>query len=58
VGGISPFGTRKKMKVYVESSIQDLPAIHINAGRRGLIASMTPDALIKVLGAIPVNVAI
>jgi Cys-tRNA(Pro) deacylase len=57
VGGISPFGTRKKMKVYVESSVLDLPVIHINAGRRGLLASLTPDALTKVLGALPVNVA-
>jgi Cys-tRNA(Pro) deacylase len=58
VGGISPFGTRKKMKVYVESSVLELPNVYINAGRRGVIASMAPDALIRVLGAVPVNVAI
>jgi Cys-tRNA(Pro) deacylase len=58
VGGISPFGTRKKMKVYVEASILELPRIHINAGRRGLLASMSSDVLIQVLGAVPVNVAV
>jgi Cys-tRNA(Pro) deacylase len=58
VGGISPFGTRKKLKVYVEASILKLPRIYINAGRRGLVASMAPDVLTKVLGADPVNVAV
>jgi len=58
VGGISPFGTKKKMKVYVESSILTLPKMYINAGKRGLLASMAPDVLTRVLGAIPVNAAV
>ena len=35
VGGTSPFGTRKRMPVYIERSILDLPRIWINGGRRG-----------------------
>ena len=58
VGGISPFGTKKKKKVYVESSILTLPKMYINAGKRGLVASMAPDVLTRVLSAIPVNVAV
>jgi len=58
VGGISPFGTRKPLKVYVEASILELPNIYINAGKRGLLAEMSPDVLKKVLNPIPVNVAI
>ena len=58
VGGISPFGTRRKMKVYVESSILTLPRIYINAGKRGLLASMSPQVLKRLLGAVPVNVAV
>lgn len=58
VGGISPFGTRKKMEVYVEASILKLPMIYINAGKRGLLARMTPQVLMKVLNARPVNVAL
>jgi Cys-tRNA(Pro) deacylase len=58
VGGISPFGTRKPMKVYVQASILDLPKIYINAGKRGLLAEMLPDDLKNVLNPIPVNVAI
>ena len=58
VGGISPFGTRKPLKVYVESSMMDLLEIYINAGKRGLLAKMLPGDLEKILNPIPVNVAI
>src|SRR4030042_1320139 len=58
VGGISPFGTRKPLKVCVEASILDLPKIYINAGKRGLLVEMSPDDLKKVLNPTPVNVAI
>jgi Cys-tRNA(Pro) deacylase len=57
VGGISPFGTRKPMKVYVQASILELPKIYINAGKRGLLAEMSPDDLKKVLNPTSVDVA-
>ena len=49
VGGTSPFGTRKRMKVYIESTIFDLPLIYINAGHRGICAAMKPAVLEAVL---------
>jgi Cys-tRNA(Pro) deacylase len=49
VGGTSPFGMRKRMKVYIESTIFDLPEIYINAGHRGICAVMAPSALETVL---------
>ncbi|MBW1668466.1 MAG: Cys-tRNA(Pro) deacylase [Deltaproteobacteria bacterium] len=58
VGGISPFGTRKPLKVLVESSILELPRIFINAGKRGLLAEMSPKDLKNVLHPVPVSVAI
>jgi Cys-tRNA(Pro) deacylase len=58
VGGISPFGTRKPLKVYVEESIFHLPRVYINAGKRGLLAEMGPDALRSILKPTSVNVAI
>lgn len=58
VGGTSPFGTRKPLRVYMESTIQTLPKIYINAGKRGLLAEMSPEALMKVLNPVPVEVAI
>ena len=49
VGGTSPFGTRKRMKVYIESGIFDLPRIYINAGHRGICAAMASSDLETVL---------
>ena len=57
VGGISPFGTKRKLPVYVEETILDLPRIIINGGRRGFLLGLTPLDLIKALHPIPVNVA-
>ena len=57
VGGISPFGTKRELKVYAEKTILDLPYIYINGGRRGFILGMKPDTLIKLLDPTPVHVA-
>lgn len=58
VGGTSPFGTRKRLPVFVERSILDLGAIYINGGRRGLLVSIEPRELTRVLAAVPVEAAI
>jgi Cys-tRNA(Pro) deacylase len=57
VGGISPFGTKKQLPVYVEETILSLPRIFINAGRRGLLCEMSPADLVRVLKPIAVRVA-
>ena len=58
VGGISPFGTKKPLKVCVEASIMDLPKIYINAGRKGLLAEMAPGDLARILNPTAVDAAI
>ncbi len=50
VGGTSPFGTRKPMPLYMQASISELETIYINAGRRGLLAKMSPSVVIALLG--------
>lgn len=57
VGGTSPFGTKQKLPIYVESSILELPRILINAGSRGLLAVISPRDLEKALKPVRVNVA-
>jgi len=57
VGGISPFGTKKVLNVYVQASIMDLSKIYINAGKKGLLAEMTPADLSKTLKATAVKAA-
>ena len=58
VGGTSPFGLRKPLPVYVEATVQDLPRIYINGGKRGFIVGLAPQDLVRVLKPTPVNVAI
>ena len=48
VGGTSPFGTKKKMPVYLERSILDLPKIYINGGRRGFLVCIDSQELNKL----------
>ncbi len=57
VGGISPFGARTELAVYMESSIADLPVIYINGGKRGFLLEMGPADLIKALNPKPVEAA-
>jgi Cys-tRNA(Pro) deacylase len=49
VGGTSPFGTKKKMPVYLEKTILDLPLIYINGGRRGFLVGIPPGELMRAL---------
>jgi Cys-tRNA(Pro) deacylase len=58
VGGTSPFGTRKKMPVWIEATLLDYPIIYMNGGRRGYLISLAPSTVTTLLGAKPVNVAL
>jgi Cys-tRNA(Pro) deacylase len=58
VGGTSPFGLRKRMPVYVQSSVLALPRIAINGGRRGFLVGIDPQVLLTLLGAQAVGCAL
>ncbi len=58
IGGTSPFGTRKKMPIYLERSVLALARIYINGGRRGYLLGMPPDVLTRVLAPVLVDVAL
>ncbi len=58
VGGTSPFGTRREMPVYVESTVLQLERIVINGGRRGYLVGIDPQVLVQTLGATPVACAL
>ncbi len=49
VGGTSPFGTKKELKICCEKTITTLPRIFINAGGRGFLCSINPAELVRVL---------
>ena len=58
VGGTSPFGTKKKMPVYLERTILELPAILINGGRRGFLVRIAPQEIIRTLAPVLVDAAL
>jgi len=58
VGGISPFGLRKALPVYVERSILELPKIYINGGRRGFLVGIAPGEIVRTLDPQLVKVAL
>ena len=51
VGGISPFGQKKRVRVFVEQSALAFPRIVVNGGRRGLQAELAPADLLHLLAA-------
>jgi len=57
-GGVSPFGTRTALPVYVEQSVLALDRVYINGGKRGLLVEIDPAALTALLAAVPVQVAV
>ncbi len=58
VGGTSPFGTKKAMRVFVAASVLELPRIFINGGRRGFLVGIDPSVLVPLLQARPVHCAL
>ena len=58
VGGTSPFGTRRKMPVYMEETILELPKIYVNGGRRGYLVGIVPQEVVRILSPQLVKVGI
>ncbi|MBI3530731.1 MAG: Cys-tRNA(Pro) deacylase [Betaproteobacteria bacterium] len=58
VGGTSPFGTRKRMPVYMEETILELPKIYINGGKRGYLVGIAPREVVRMLAPKMVKVGI
>lgn len=56
VGGTSPFGTRKKMPIYIQKTILELERIYINGGKRGFLVALAPRDAQKVLAGFVVDV--
>ena len=52
VGGISPFGQKKKLLTVLDESAIDLSTMFVSGGRRGLDIEVAPTELIRVLDAL------
>ena len=53
VGGISPFGQKRRVRVFVEESALAHATVLVNGGRRGLQIEIAPADLVRLLAATP-----
>ena len=51
VGGISPFGQKKRVPVYVENTVLGFAKVVMNGGRRGLQVELAPADMMRALSA-------
>jgi Cys-tRNA(Pro)/Cys-tRNA(Cys) deacylase len=47
VGGIGPFGQKRKVPTALDETAELFPRIYINAGQRGLLLSLTPADAVR-----------
>ncbi|OMC39723.1 YbaK/EbsC family protein [Mycobacterium sp. IS-1264] len=57
VGGISPFGQRRRLRTVLDSSALNWDRVLCSAGRRGWDVGISPHHLILVTGAITADIA-
>jgi Cys-tRNA(Pro)/Cys-tRNA(Cys) deacylase len=58
VGGVSPFGQKKRLPTVLDAEAAALPKAFVNGGQRGLQVRINPADLVQVLGATVAAVAV
>lgn len=51
VGGVSPFGQKKRLPTVLDAAAAVLPAAYMNGGQRGLQVRLAPSVIVSLLGA-------
>jgi len=57
VGGISPFGPKKRLRVFVDRAALGHATVIVNGGRRGLQIELDPADLVRLLDATDADLA-
>ena len=52
VGGVSPFGQKRRLRCFLDASAEALDEIVVNGGRRGLQIALAPAELVTALEAV------
>lgn len=52
VGGISPFGQRRKVPTAIEATVLEEELVFVNGGQRGLQVRLDPKQVQQVTGAV------
>jgi Cys-tRNA(Pro)/Cys-tRNA(Cys) deacylase len=51
IGGISPFGQRKRVRTFIDQAALAFPKLVMNGGRRGLQVELAADDAVRLLNA-------
>ena len=51
LGGISPFGQRKRLPTVIDVTCEFFDVVYVSAGHRGLEVGVAPDDLVRLLDA-------
>ena len=57
VGGISPFGQKKKLRTVIDETCILFDTILVSGGKRGLDLEVSPDVLVRTLSALVAPIA-
>jgi Cys-tRNA(Pro)/Cys-tRNA(Cys) deacylase len=57
VGGISPLGSKRPLRVFLDQSASGHSEICLNAGQRGVLVELATDDLIRLTGAVPADLS-
>jgi Cys-tRNA(Pro)/Cys-tRNA(Cys) deacylase len=52
VGGVSPFGQKKRSPTVLDADAATLPEVFVNGGQRGLQVRLAPAEIVRVLDAV------
>jgi len=52
LGGISPFGQRRRLAAVVDATVHEHERVYVSGGRRGLEIELSPQDLIQQTGAV------
>jgi len=57
VGGISPFGRRRRLPVFCDRSVTRFDTVFVSGGRRGIQLEVAADDLLRLTGAVLADLA-